>query len=88
VAVTLVVRLADGEIASIRWRMPLDVPDTVFVRYLDEMDGTRSEPTPLRADTQVVEVVEAAPARGEPEQGKGDPIDPVQRGSARQGALL
>lgn len=85
-----VVRLGDGELASISWRSPLTKPVDVFVRILDPLDGTRSDPRPMRATTLVAEVVDPAPVRnpGAPDPDKHDDLDPVLRGPARQGALL
>jgi hypothetical protein len=84
-----VVELATGDLASVSWHEPLEAPYRwVFVRLLDPIDGTRTDPRPMPASTEVAEMVEAAPVRAAgPEPSKVDAYDPVlSRG--RQGALL
>lgn len=80
------VELADGERVSLSFRQPIKGPaEAVFVRFLDPIDGTRSDPRPLPASTAVVEVVEAA-ARGDDagDERAPDLADPLLRGVPRR----
>jgi hypothetical protein len=81
-----VVEMLDGERVLVSFRQPLDRPEAVFVRVLDPIDGTRSDPRPRPASTVIAEVVERAPGRAR--DVGGEVLDPVVHGSRRQGSLV